>query len=111
MLGKQAIEPTERAFDVAAARGLGSLFEQAILLRERALRLAWRSARGGRWRHVRHAGGAGACRWDDRARRHYRRKLRGLCAGLGGGDRKSTRLNSSHSQISYAVFCLKKKKR
>src|SRR2546430_7588040 len=28
----------------------------------------------------------------------------------GRGDRKSTRLNSSHSQISYAVFCLKKKK-
>src|SRR2546430_6232987 len=27
----------------------------------------------------------------------------------GQGDRKSTRLNSSHSQISYAVFCLKKK--
>src|SRR2546430_9224189 len=27
-----------------------------------------------------------------------------------GGDRKSTRLNSSHSQISYAVFCLKKNK-
>src|SRR5688572_31570781 len=36
---------------------------------------------------------------------------------IGGGvlvetrDRKSTRLNSSHSQISYAVFCLKKKKK
>src|SRR5688572_31798756 len=30
---------------------------------------------------------------------------------LRGGDRKSTRLNSSHSQISYAVFCLKKKKK
>src|SRR2546430_16906050 len=29
----------------------------------------------------------------------------------GNQDRKSTRLNSSHSQISYAVFCLKKKKR
>src|SRR2546430_3214926 len=29
---------------------------------------------------------------------------------VGAGDRKSTRLNSSHSQISYAVFCLKKKK-
>src|SRR2546430_6038869 len=29
---------------------------------------------------------------------------------LVAGDRKSTRLNSSHSQISYAVFCLKKKK-
>src|SRR2546427_9031639 len=34
-------------------------------------------------------------------RRGYRR----------AGDRKSTRLNSSHSQISYAVFCLKKKKK
>src|SRR3970282_1745880 len=30
---------------------------------------------------------------------------------LGGGDRKSTRLNSSHITISYAVFCLKKKKK
>src|SRR5688572_31861148 len=31
--------------------------------------------------------------------------------GRGSGrDRKSTRLNSSHSQISYAVFCLKKKR-
>src|SRR5206468_12004337 len=29
----------------------------------------------------------------------------------GGVDRKSTRLNSSHDQISYAVFCLKKKKK
>src|SRR5689334_23862486 len=29
---------------------------------------------------------------------------------LSGQDRKSTRLNSSHSSISYAVFCLKKKK-
>src|SRR2546427_2994909 len=32
-------------------------------------------------------------------------------AGAATGDRKSTRLNSSHSQISYAVFCLKKKKK
>src|SRR2546427_6112153 len=31
--------------------------------------------------------------------------------GQRDGDRKSTRLNSSHSQISYAVFCLKKKKK
>src|SRR2546427_9145614 len=31
--------------------------------------------------------------------------------GKGLLDRKSTRLNSSHSQISYAVFCLKKKKK
>src|SRR2546427_3844889 len=38
---------------------------------------------------------------------------RGRCVGRAAqvpGDRKSTRLNSSHSQISYAVFCLKKKK-
>src|SRR2546426_6891427 len=31
--------------------------------------------------------------------------------GPGAGDRKSTRLNSSHLVISYAVFCLKKKKK
>src|SRR2546422_1505161 len=38
--------------------------------------------------------------------------LQGLAAKLGivTGDRKSTRLNSSHGYISYAVFCLKKKK-
>src|SRR2546430_10446544 len=35
-------------------------------------------------------------------------RLRAIFVAL--GDRKSTRLNSSHSQISYAVFCLKKKK-
>src|SRR5688572_31075597 len=37
-----------------------------------------------------------------------------VAVGAGGveeEDRKSTRLNSSHSQISYAVFCLKKKKK
>src|SRR5260221_5734816 len=32
------------------------------------------------------------------------------CTGRKAGDRKSTRLNSSHTVISYAVFCLKKKK-
>src|SRR2546429_3190951 len=32
-----------------------------------------------------------------------------LARGDAGGDRKSTRLNSSHGYISYAVFCLKKK--
>src|SRR3712207_2196421 len=34
----------------------------------------------------------------------------GLAAGSYAADRKSTRLNSSHANISYAVFCLKKKK-
>src|SRR2546430_9155271 len=36
---------------------------------------------------------------------------RKISDALGFRDRKSTRLNSSHSQISYAVFCLKKKKK
>src|SRR3712207_7495157 len=35
----------------------------------------------------------------------------GVAQALAGGDRKSTRLNSSNANISYAVFCLKKKKR
>src|SRR2546427_5857539 len=35
----------------------------------------------------------------------------GTPGGKSSLDRKSTRLNSSHSQISYAVFCLKKKKK
>src|SRR5256886_13583186 len=34
-----------------------------------------------------------------------------LATEMGRLDRKSTRLNSSHSQISYAVFCLQKKKK
>src|SRR2546430_12490847 len=44
--------------------------------------------------------------WIERLSR--RRWIRFL-QDLDYGDRKSTRLNSSHSQISYAVFCLKKK--
>src|SRR2546430_14754460 len=43
--------------------------------------------------------------WKFRTRRQ-----RGRIRSRTGRDRKSTRLNSSHSQISYAVFCLKKKK-
>src|SRR3712207_9048552 len=39
-----------------------------------------------------------------------RRLVQLAAAGLAGADRKSTRLNSSHANISYAVFCLKKKK-
>src|SRR5206468_10253407 len=49
-------------------------------------------------------------------RREFRRNhpaRRGFCfeQRLQKSDRKSTRLNSSHDQISYAVFCLKKKNR
>src|SRR2546430_12475777 len=41
--------------------------------------------------------------------RHVEALLAGEWRGANNADRKSTRLNSSHSQISYAVFCLKKK--
>src|SRR2546427_1415883 len=54
----------------------------------------------------------------ERGQRLERALVRRLCVGPcflvfvepAQVDRKSTRLNSSHSQISYAVFCLKKKK-
>src|SRR2546430_8802346 len=41
---------------------------------------------------------------------HAPEQVRGVLDAVQQADRKSTRLNSSHSQISYAVFCLKKKK-
>src|SRR2546421_8398667 len=47
-----------------------------------------------------------------RQRRHFLGRLEGLPGHRAAPpDRKSTRLNSSHDQISYAVFCLKKKKK
>src|SRR2546430_5909516 len=53
---------------------------------------------------------------EARAERHSIQREAQVAAGERPGslprqDRKSTRLNSSHSQISYAVFCLKKKKK
>src|SRR3712207_6881302 len=46
------------------------------------------------------------------ARDQIDKALEGLTGRTGAGsDRKSTRLNSSHANISYAVFCLKKKSR
>src|SRR6266496_6000932 len=47
----------------------------------------------------------------SRARRGCARAAAGRPGLAVRGDRKSTRLNSSHVEISYAVFCLKKKKR
>src|SRR3712207_8434403 len=53
-----------------------------------------------------------------RATQNLRPSGAGACVAVRGGlfrdstgDRKSTRLNSSHANISYAVFCLKKKKK
>src|SRR2546427_811134 len=53
---------------------------------------------------------AGLDRLDDEGLLAHRAAHENLRDGP-AGDRKSTRLNSSHSQISYAVFCLKKKKK
>src|SRR2546427_6843683 len=67
-----------------------------------------RSARTDRARR----GGGSVSRAPARRARAPQRDPGGLRPRLAGDteDRKSTRLNSSHSQISYAVFCLKKKK-
>src|SRR5947209_14131636 len=68
----------------------------------------------------RRAHGAGVLDGDRGSRRRRDRSLYGRRARRGAvapahraarPDRKSTRLNSSHANISYAVFCLKKKKK
>src|SRR5438034_5837625 len=73
-----------------------TLFPYTTLFRSRA----WRSARG----RVRHSAEPASRRPDPSPPRP--RLQSGRCR-----DRKSTRLNSSHTVISYAVFCLKKKKK
>src|SRR5712664_734563 len=75
------------AADVAMSASAASLARHMVSLPTRVL-----SAR-----ELTSARSAVQCGWDN-------------CARLNGADRKSTRLNSSHDQISYAVFCLKKKK-
>src|SRR2546430_14396360 len=65
----------------------------------------FRSLRRGRHRRIRERrDGSG-----DRPVTRLWVRRDGDARGGRAGDRKSTRLNSSHSQISYAVFCLKKK--
>src|SRR3712207_7299102 len=59
-------------------------------------------------RRLRRRRGRFPCRIGRRRGRLVPR--RGRCRGRRRRDRKSTRLNSSHANISYAVFCLKKKK-
>src|SRR3712207_6956613 len=75
-----------------------TLFPYTTLFRSAAQRAA---ADRGRARSHPLARPAGACRGP--------RPQHAGAPGAGPGDRKSTRLNSSHANISYAVFCLKKK--
>src|SRR5258707_7918951 len=83
-----------------------TLFPYTTLFRSRLLLVDHRASRGFRRCAYRsaHAGGPHACArvQGGRARAHDRNA---------DADRKSTRLNSSHANISYAVFCLKKKKK
>src|SRR5262245_248376 len=58
------------------------------------------------WFHAEHAK-----RWDERLPELREMNRERLNVPPNAEDRKSTRLNSSHLGISYAVFCLKKKKR
>src|SRR3712207_8405785 len=64
-----------------------------------------RAEQGHRVEPGRRAGATAA----DQCRRRRPSRVRGA-AGTNAPDRKSTRLNSSHANISYAVFCLKKQK-
>src|SRR5690349_23902424 len=67
-------------------------------------------------RELRHLDARGRVGADDPVGPRERQLALGLLVGGAGDDRqsrdrKSTRLNSSHVEISYAVFCLKKKKK
>src|SRR3712207_7965147 len=79
-----------------------TLFPYTTLFRSHALLQAQEAAPGGAVRPRPRGDGQ-----DARLRLRLRAQVR---APEGRADRKSTRLNSSHANISYAVFCLKKKK-
>src|SRR2546427_6214698 len=84
-----------------------TLFPYTTLFRSRRAEAHRREGQGAR----RRLGEVEAPDHDRDRRRHRVLAGRGLSPELSPEDRKSTRLNSSHSQISYAVFCLKKKKK
>src|SRR3712207_6880256 len=89
-----------------------TLFPYTTLFRSRHQPIGWRvpgrrgGGRFGRPAHLRQGG-----RQALAGSRRKRRRVPGTRGGLlqQAGDRKSTRLNSSHANISYAVFCLEKK--
>src|SRR3712207_7944208 len=76
-------------------------------------RCSWEIDGGGSW-SIKDSGARAAAALDSGALGGLRLvgRLGGMSRvgrmGRDGGDRKSTRLNSSHANISYAVFCLKK---
>src|SRR2546422_5935313 len=86
-------------------------FEQLVAGEARRYGRRLRDRCGARWHDVNCSGREtwldGAAKSSSGARRPYG----DVEAARDGEDRKSTRLNSSHGYISYAVFCLKKKKK
>src|SRR3712207_7132675 len=80
-----------------------TLFPYTTLFRSRSLRFVAE--------HGEHAGSRAAAATARIFSRTNDEETRRLCLQGLYRDRKSTRLNSSHANISYAVFCLKKKKK
>src|SRR3712207_8105194 len=93
-----------------------TLFPYTTLFRSSAAREAPHDLAAAQQVHGRAAVGAGTDGHAERAiaaaaeHRALELERADEPAALGAVDRKSTRLNSSHANISYAVFCLKKKK-
>src|SRR2546427_1871829 len=83
-----------------------TLFPYTTLFRSRRMRWRGASATCTTTRTVESPGGGVVSASTTLTERNIPSPYRSRCV-----DRKSTRLNSSHSQISYAVFCLKKKKK
>src|SRR2546427_5965477 len=87
-----------------------TLFPYTTLFRSRAAPVGV-VARGHIVAALRHFGAQGGNQFIEKQCMGHEQAFSGSPACGSARDRKSTRLNSSHSQISYAVFCLKKKKR
>src|SRR5205085_10309098 len=85
------------ALPISRARSSQGTTSGILRIRLHASSTTCRDCRAALARRIRSIEAAAACRGRTRA--------------AAVEDRKSTRLNSSHSQISYAVFCLKKKKK
>src|SRR3712207_8572278 len=89
-----------------------TLFPYTTLFRSR-FNFSGKDATHGTSKYFRHGGSNGSNTFPGRVIKN--KGMPGRCGGSKSTvsnllDRKSTRLNSSHANISYAVFCLKKKK-
>src|SRR5688572_32618692 len=91
--------PTRRSSDLKVPKDRDPA---SLTLEECQALIAAAPERGGRFGRRRKAEAPAAPAAHDAATKPKRARKKAA------GDRKSTRLNSSHSQISYAVFCLKK---